>query len=257
MGSGPRKIGWSRAGVIDFSTSSRPVSRPQRDSTVDCKPGPVSLRGCPHRAEDHSSRRRVAAPLEHSHPSTGTTHPRPLTTGAAGGVRGAALRTGRPGQHPYSSLLPEGLASPPVTRLSRVGSYPTISPLPVPDHLAALASCSADRPSAVSFLLRFPSGRPGSVLPTSVPCGARTFLPRTVSVRRRSSVHLRQGQRRSRVARQQSRALSGDRVPISGHPDPIDISIYCILYRSLLDTDPDVRRSSLRCFYNPQRLQDA
>ena len=34
-------------------------------------------------------------------------------------------------QHPYSSLLPEGLASPPVARLSRVGSYPTISPLPV------------------------------------------------------------------------------------------------------------------------------
>ncbi len=31
----------------------------------------------------------------------------------------------------YSSLLREGLASPPVARLSRVGSYPTISPLPV------------------------------------------------------------------------------------------------------------------------------
>jgi len=29
-------------------------------------------------------------------------------------------------------LLREGLAPPPVTRLSRVGSYPTISPLPVP-----------------------------------------------------------------------------------------------------------------------------
>ena len=37
---------------------------------------------------------------------------------------------GRPHQCPYSSLLREGLASPPVTRLSRVGSYPTISPLP-------------------------------------------------------------------------------------------------------------------------------
>jgi hypothetical protein len=31
----------------------------------------------------------------------------------------------------YSSLLREGLASPPVTRQSRVGSYPTISTLPV------------------------------------------------------------------------------------------------------------------------------
>lgn len=47
------------------------------------------------------------------------------------------------------------------------------------------------KPSAVCFLLRFPSGRPGSPLATSLPCGARTFLPRTVYVRRRSSVHLR------------------------------------------------------------------
>ena len=36
----------------------------------------------------------------------------------------------RPQRYPYSSLLREGLASPPVTRLSRVSSYPTISPLP-------------------------------------------------------------------------------------------------------------------------------
>ena len=42
------------------------------------------------------------------------------------------FRAGRPQQHPYSSLLREGLAPPPVTRLSRVGSYPTISTLPVP-----------------------------------------------------------------------------------------------------------------------------
>jgi hypothetical protein len=39
-------------------------------------------------------------------------------------------RTGRPRKCPYSSLLREGLASPPVARLSRVGSYPTISTLP-------------------------------------------------------------------------------------------------------------------------------
>ncbi len=45
-------------------------------------------------------------------------------------------------------------------------------------------------PSAVSFLRRFPSGHPGSPLATSLPCGARTFLPRTVFVRRRSSIHL-------------------------------------------------------------------
>ena len=41
-------------------------------------------------------------------------------------------RADSPKRCPYSSLLREGLASPPVTRLSRVGSYPTISTLPVP-----------------------------------------------------------------------------------------------------------------------------
>jgi len=45
-------------------------------------------------------------------------------------LRRACNRTSRPRQCPYSSLLREGLASPPVTRLSRVGSYPTISTLP-------------------------------------------------------------------------------------------------------------------------------
>ena len=40
-------------------------------------------------------------------------------------------RADRSRRCPYSSLLREGLAPPPVTRLSRVGSYPTISPLPV------------------------------------------------------------------------------------------------------------------------------
>ena len=40
-------------------------------------------------------------------------------------------RADRSRRCPYSSLLREGLAPPPVTRLSRVGSYPTFSPLPV------------------------------------------------------------------------------------------------------------------------------
>ncbi len=156
---------------------------PRRE--VDCKPGPVPTSGCPLAGEDHSSRRRVAAPLERSHPDTGTTR---VDRGRFGRV---TLN-----QCPYSSLLPEGLASPPVTRLSRVGSYPTISPLPVRAETLlsseqALSRQRVSRPSAVSFLLRFPSGRPGSALPTSAPCGARTFLPRTVPVRRRSSVHLR------------------------------------------------------------------
>jgi hypothetical protein len=75
---------------------------------------------------NHSSRRHIAAPLEHSHPDAELR----LAT---------RLRAGRPRRHPYSSLLREGLATPPVTRLSRVGSYPTISTLPVPPPKPPLA----------------------------------------------------------------------------------------------------------------------
>jgi hypothetical protein len=40
-------------------------------------------------------------------------------------------------------------------------------------------------PAAVYFLWHFPAGRPGSVLPTTLPCGARTFLSGTWSPRTR------------------------------------------------------------------------
>ena len=55
------------------------VSTPRE---VDCKPGPVPASGCPLAGEDHSSRRRVAAPLEHSHPDTGDTR---MLADASGG----------------------------------------------------------------------------------------------------------------------------------------------------------------------------
>src|SRR5262245_48354172 len=50
------------------------------------------------------------------------------------------LRTSRPRQRAYSSLLREGLAPPPVSRLSRVGSYPTISTLPEPPRASSLTT---------------------------------------------------------------------------------------------------------------------
>src|SRR5258705_5229975 len=49
-------------------------------------------------------------------------------------------RTSRPHQRAYSSLLRDGLAPPPVSRLSRVGSYPTISPLPQPPRASSLTT---------------------------------------------------------------------------------------------------------------------
>jgi hypothetical protein len=41
-------------------------------SRVGCKPGPVPAPSYPRAGEDHSSRRRIAAPLEHSHPDAGS-----------------------------------------------------------------------------------------------------------------------------------------------------------------------------------------
>src|SRR5215510_9689766 len=43
----------------------------------------------------------------------------------------AVASGGPPLLRPYLSLLRKGFTSPPVARLSRVGSYPTISPLPL------------------------------------------------------------------------------------------------------------------------------
>jgi len=141
------------------------ASSPEFGITPDvvCKPGSVS----PHRGEGII--RLGAALLRHSSA---------LTRALA--LRGV-LRASRSRQRAYSSLLREGLAAPPVTRLSRVGSYPTISTLPEPTARRLSQRRADSRPSAVWFLLRFPSGHPGSLLATSLLCGARTFLPRTVA----------------------------------------------------------------------------
>jgi len=45
-----------------------PESGCARAPRVDCKPGPVPTCGLPRAGEDHSSRRRITAPLEHSDP---------------------------------------------------------------------------------------------------------------------------------------------------------------------------------------------
>src|SRR5688572_14500391 len=85
-------------------------------------------------------------------------------------------RAGRPrtpaqdGGEPPSlfDLAPGGVyRATPVTRCAVV-SYTAVSPLPV--H--ALAVCS---------LWHFPAGHPGSLLATTLPCGARTFLGGRVS----------------------------------------------------------------------------
>src|SRR5215510_10242701 len=60
---------------------------------------------------------------------------------------------------PCSALLPVGFAEPPGSPRVLVRSYRTVSPLPVPTHLAASG------PSAVCSLLHCPAGHPDWVLP--------------------------------------------------------------------------------------------
>ena len=62
---------------------------------------------------------------------------------------------------PYLSLLREGLAAPPVTRPSRVGSYPTISPLPVPPPRAPLEARGLNGHRRSAFCCAFPRVAPG------------------------------------------------------------------------------------------------
>ena len=164
-------------------------------AAVDCKPSPVPARGHPRTGEDHSSRRPIAVALEHSHPDAGAHR---------------ALRTGHPQQRPYSSLLREGLAPPPVTRLSRVGSYPTISPLPVPPPRPRLANGgSMAIGGVVSAALSLGSPR---VAVSDLPALWSPDFPPAAgsSDRRRSSVHLRLEDRLRSPPRAFQRAFLAD-----------------------------------------------
>ena len=62
---------------------------------------------------------------------------------------------------PYLSLLREGLAPPPVTRLSRVGPYPTFSPLPVPPPGATSRTPGLIGHRRCGFCCAFPRVTPG------------------------------------------------------------------------------------------------
>ena len=105
----------------------------------------------------------TAIPLGCTSPCTSSSLP-----GNTRGPRAAGWRTIRP--VPLFGLAPGGVCrAVPVTRPA-VRSYRTVSPLP------ALGKPSA---SAVCFLLHFPWARAPQALPGAIPCGARTFLPRT------------------------------------------------------------------------------
>src|SRR4051812_37289337 len=94
-----------------------------------------------------------------------------------------ARRAGRALARPAADLGLGGQRRRPCLALHRVGfaltrrvtappvrSYRTISPLPATELTCGPATW------AVWFLWHFPAGFPGSGLPTTLPCGVRTFL---------------------------------------------------------------------------------
>ena len=83
--------------------------------------------------------------------------------------RAALDRSRREPLVPLLTLLRVGFTEPPQSPAALVVSYTTVSPLP-PDQAGAWNR------AAVCFLWHCPAGHPGSALPTTLPCGARTFL---------------------------------------------------------------------------------
>ena len=129
---------------------------PGTNPGADCKPGSVPARE--RAGEDHSSRRRIAAPLVRS-----TRTPAPALRPRS--------RTGRPCGVPIRVCSGRGLPRRRSPGCRAWALTPRFHPYLCP-------AAEAARPSAVWFLRRFPSSRLGSPLTTSLPYGARTFLPR-------------------------------------------------------------------------------
>ena len=124
--------------------------RGKNGSEPSCKPGPVSPPVSGSGGGGHSSRPRVAAGLERAYPGA-----RRATAAARGGA-------------PLFALAPGGACRAIDVAADAVRSYRTVSPLPASQR-------------AVCSLWRCPASRLGWPLTSTLPCGARTFLPRIVS----------------------------------------------------------------------------
>ena len=121
-----------------------------------CKPSSVPTPGHPEAGDGHSSTRRIATPLERFFRTWG-------------GPPWAARQADDP---PDSILLQVGFTGPPCHHGAPVSSYLTLSPLP-----PALDTRRC-RPGRRSTLCGTgPWGRPRWPLASTLPCGARTFLP--------------------------------------------------------------------------------
>ena len=121
-------------------------------------PGSVPARSYPRAGDDHPSTTYVAARLQRSTRVLGR----------------AAL------EHTLSDLAPGGVyLAAPVTR--HAGG--------LLHHRFTLTGCASA--PAVYFLWHCPAGHPGWALPTTLPCGARTFLGRAEALTRPSSQLIR------------------------------------------------------------------
>ena len=116
-----------------------------------CRPGSVHPLA---RAGGHPSRTAVAGSLVRSTREHRAGHPQSLAQAPRPEERETLV-----------TLLRVGFTEPPQSPAALVVSYTTVSPLP-----------PGRSPTAVCFLWHCPAGRPGSALPTTLPCGARTFL---------------------------------------------------------------------------------
>jgi hypothetical protein len=135
----------------EVSTPQPPPPNPtKRRSEPSCKPGPVSPPRRRSGGGGHSSRPRVAAGLERAYPGA-----RRATAAARGGA-------------PLFALAPGGACRAIDVTADAVRSCRTVSPLPASRR-------------AVCSLWRCPASRLGWPLASTLPCGARTFLPRVVS----------------------------------------------------------------------------
>jgi hypothetical protein len=137
------------------ASSERPMTKNLQVSykaagELACRPGSVRPLA---RADGHPSRTAVAGSLVRSTREHRAGRPQSLAQACR--LRGTALLT----------LLQVGFTEPPQSPAALVVSYTTVSPLP-PGRSRV----------AVCFLWHCPAGHPGSALPTTLPCGARTFL---------------------------------------------------------------------------------
>jgi hypothetical protein len=103
----------------------------------------------------------------------------PLPTGSSDLPRDS---DGQPSNVPLFGLAPGGVCHASDVTIGAVSSYLAFSPLPNEAHR------SPDR--AVYFLWHFPSRLRDSVLRSTLPCGARTFLPSMQYIEQRPFVLL-------------------------------------------------------------------